>query len=83
MIEPLWGIEARNAAVTNNYYTISINRVGTEYFANEFTTGNGKGARNHFGPFYGSSYATAPDGCRTLVDIFEFVCFAFARDSSI
>lgn len=65
--EPLWGVEARNAAVVNNYFTVSINRVGTERFANEFTTANGRGARNLFGPFYGSSYATAPDGVRTPV----------------
>lgn len=67
LTEPLWGIEARNAAATNNYFTVSINRVGTEYFANEFTTANGKGPRKSFGPFYGSSYVTSPDGCRTPV----------------
>lgn len=72
LTEPLWGIEARNAAVANNYFTVSINRVGTERFANEFTTANGKGARKEFGPFYGSSYVTAPDGCRTPVS-FTFV----------
>lgn len=65
LTEPLWGIEARNAAVTNNYFTVSINRVGTEHFPNEFTTANRKPARKEHGPFYGSSYATAPDGCRT------------------
>jgi beta-ureidopropionase len=27
--EPLWPIEARNAAVANSYYTCAINRVGT------------------------------------------------------
>jgi len=27
--EPLWSIEARNAAVANSYYTFAINRVGT------------------------------------------------------
>ena len=27
--EPLWGIEARCAAIANSYYTFSINRVGT------------------------------------------------------
>lgn len=27
--EPLWGIEARNAAIANSYYTFAINRVGT------------------------------------------------------
>lgn len=28
--EPLWGIEARNAAIANSYFTVAINRVGTE-----------------------------------------------------
>ena len=27
--EPMWGIEARNAAIANAYYTVAINRVGT------------------------------------------------------
>jgi predicted amidohydrolase len=27
--EPMWGIEARNAAIANTYYTVAINRVGT------------------------------------------------------
>ena len=27
--EPMWPIEARNAAIANSYYTCSINRVGT------------------------------------------------------
>lgn len=27
--EPLWGIEARNAAVANSYFTCAINRVGS------------------------------------------------------
>ena len=27
--EPLWGIEARNAAIANSYFTCAINRVGT------------------------------------------------------
>ena len=30
--EPMWGIEARNAAIANSYYTCAINRVGTESF---------------------------------------------------
>jgi len=63
--EPLWGIEARNAAATNNYFTVSINRVGTEVFPNEFTSGNGKPAQKAFGHFYGSSYVTGPDAART------------------
>ncbi|CAH0548755.1 unnamed protein product [Brassicogethes aeneus] len=63
--EPLWGIEARNAAVANGYYTFAINRVGTETFKNEFTSGDGKSAHKDFGHFYGSSYATAPNGTRS------------------
>ena len=35
--EPLWPIEARNAAIANHYFTVGINRVGTETFPNEFT----------------------------------------------
>lgn len=65
--EPLWGIEARNAAIANSYFTVAINRVGTEHFANEFTSANGKPAHKDFGPFYGSSYVAAPDGSRTPV----------------
>lgn len=63
--EPLWGIEARNAAIANSYFTVAINRVGTENFENEFTSANGKPAHHDFGPFYGSSYVAAPDGSRT------------------
>lgn len=40
--EPLWGIEARNAAVANHVYAVAINRVGTEVFPHEFTSGDGK-----------------------------------------
>lgn len=63
--EPLWGVEARNAAIANSYYTVAINRVGTESFPNEFTSGDGKRAHQDFGPFYGSSYIAAPNGVRT------------------
>ncbi|XP_055387491.1 beta-ureidopropionase-like [Condylostylus longicornis] len=63
--EPLWGIEARNAAIANSYFTVAINRVGTEEFPNEFTSGDGKESHKNFGPFYGSSYITCPDGSRT------------------
>ncbi|KAF3428590.1 hypothetical protein E2986_02982 [Frieseomelitta varia] len=63
--EPLWSIEARNAAIANSYYTCAINRVGTEQFPNEFTSGDGAPAHHDFGHFYGSSYITAPDGTRT------------------
>lgn len=63
--EHLWAVEARNAAIANSYYTCAINRVGTESFPNEFTSGDGKPAHKDFGHFYGSSYVTAPDGSRT------------------
>lgn len=63
--EHLWGVEARNAAIANSYFTCAINRVGTESFPNEFTSGDGKPAHKAFGHFYGSSYVTAPDGSRT------------------
>lgn len=63
--EPLWPIEARNAAIANSYFTCAINRVGTEVFPNEFTSGNGRPAHKDFGHFYGSSYTAAPDGSRT------------------
>lgn len=69
MSEPLWGVEARNAAIANSYFTVAINRVGTEHFPNEFTSADGKAAHNSFGPFYGSSYVTAPNGARTPVSI--------------
>lgn len=63
--EPMWGIEARNAAIANSYFTFAINRVGTEHFPKEFTSADGKSAHKDFGHFYGSSYAAAPDGSRT------------------
>lgn len=63
--EPLWPIEARNAAIANSCFTCAINRVGTEQFKNEFTSGDGKKAHKDFGHFYGSSYVAAPDGSRT------------------
>ncbi|KAB7501264.1 Beta-ureidopropionase [Armadillidium nasatum] len=63
--EPLWGIEARNAAIANSYFTCAINRVGTEVYPNEFTSGDGNPAHREFGHFYGSSYVAAPDGSRT------------------
>lgn len=40
--EALWPIEARNAAIANHVFTVAINRVGTEVFPHEFTSGNGK-----------------------------------------
>ncbi len=63
--EPMWPIEARNAAIANSYFTCAINRVGTEAFPNEFSSGDGKPAHKDFGHFYGSSYVAAPDGSRT------------------
>lgn len=63
--EHLWGVEARNAAIANSYFTCAINRVGSESFPNEFTSGDGKPAHKDFGHFYGSSYVAAPDGSRT------------------
>jgi len=52
--EPLWSIEARNAAIANSYFAVGINRVGTETFPNEFTSGDGKAAHKSFGHFYGN-----------------------------
>ena len=63
--EPLWPIEARNAAIANSYFVGAINRVGTETFPAAFTSGDGGPAHHDFGPFYGSSYVAAPDGSRT------------------
>ncbi|XP_038649925.1 beta-ureidopropionase [Scyliorhinus canicula] len=63
--EPMWPIEARNAAIANHCFTCAINRVGTEHFKNEFTSGDGQKAHQEFGHFYGSSYVAAPDGSRT------------------
>merc|ERR1711953_466244 len=63
--EPMWGIEARNAAIANSYFACGINRVGTETFPNEFTSADGKPAHKDFGHFYGSSYVAGPDGSRT------------------
>jgi beta-ureidopropionase len=63
--EPLWPIEARNAAIANHCFTVAINRVGTETFPNEFTSADGRPAHRDLGNFYGSSYVAAPDGSRT------------------
>lgn len=63
--EPLWPVEARNAAIANGYYVGAINRVGTEVFPNAFTSGDGRPAHKDFGHFYGSSYVAAPDASRT------------------
>ena len=40
------------------------NRIGTESFEHEFTSGNKQAARHDFGHFYGSSYIAAPDSSR-------------------
>jgi len=63
--EPMWPIEARNAALANAIFVGAINRVGTEVFPQEFTSGDGKPAHKDFGHFYGSSYVAAPDASRT------------------
>uniref|UniRef100_A0A3Q3XBK5 Beta-ureidopropionase n=1 Tax=Mola mola TaxID=94237 RepID=A0A3Q3XBK5_MOLML len=63
-LEPMWPIEARNAAIANHCFTCAINRVGTEHFKSEFTSGDGQ-KHHDFGLFYGSSYVAAPDGNRT------------------
>jgi len=63
--EPFWAIEARNAAIANTYFAIGINRVGSESFPNEFSSGDGLPAHKEFGHFYGSSYIAGPDGSRT------------------
>lgn len=34
--EPLWPIEARNAAIANSYFTCAINRVGTVSWSPHF-----------------------------------------------
>lgn len=63
--EPLWSVEARNAAIANCYFVAAINRVGCETFPNAFTSGDGKPAQRTFGHFYGTSYVAAPDASRT------------------
>lgn len=62
--EPMWSIEARCAAIANNYFVAGNNRVGTEVFPNEFTSGNKQPAHKDFGHFYGSSYIAGPDSSR-------------------
>ncbi|XP_052758443.1 beta-ureidopropionase-like [Galleria mellonella] len=59
--ESFWGIEARNAAVANSYFTAGINRVGTEVF----TVKNKYEEKQISRTYYGSSYVTAPNGVRT------------------
>jgi len=59
--EPLWHVEARNAAIANSYYTVAVNRVGCESFPNEFTSGNAKPAHKDFGWFYGPCFVKHTD----------------------
>ncbi|KAH7372895.1 hypothetical protein KP509_17G027500 [Ceratopteris richardii] len=63
--EPMWPIEARNAAIANGYFVGAINRVGTEVFPRPFTSGDGKPEHADFGHFYGSSYFSSPDASCT------------------
>jgi len=76
--EPLWAIEARNAAIANSYFAAGCNRVGTEVFPNAFTSGDGKPAHSQFGHFFGSSYVASPDGarCPSLPRDRDGVCIA-------
>eukprot|EP00657_Telonema_sp_P-1_P010056 TRINITY_DN4357_c0_g1_i2.p1 TRINITY_DN4357_c0_g1~~TRINITY_DN4357_c0_g1_i2.p1 ORF type:complete len:310 (+),score=108.70 TRINITY_DN4357_c0_g1_i2:422-1351(+) len=62
--EPMWPVEARCAAIANSYFVAGNNRVGTESFPNEFTSGDKKPAHKAFGHFYGSSYIASPDASR-------------------
>uniref|UniRef100_A0A4W5N7H8 Ureidopropionase, beta n=1 Tax=Hucho hucho TaxID=62062 RepID=A0A4W5N7H8_9TELE len=50
--EPMWSIEARNAAIANHCFTCGINLVGTEHYKNEFTSGNGKKRYESFTVFF-------------------------------
>lgn len=67
MSEPIWSVESYNAAIANSYYTVAINRVGTEVFPLEFTSADGKPAHKDLGPFFGSTFIAAPNGQRTPV----------------
>ena len=57
-------------SISNRYFAVGINRVGTEVFPNEFTSADGKPAHKDFGHFYGSSYVAGPDASRTPVPSF-------------
>lgn len=65
LYSPLYVVQARNAAIANSYFVGAINRVGTEVFPREFTSGDGKPAHKDFGHFYGSSFIAAPDASCT------------------
>lgn len=62
--EHWWPIEARSVAFAHSYFTVAINRVGTEEFHIE-----NQMATKKFGPCFGSTYISAPDGTRTKVCI--------------
>lgn len=64
--EHWWPIEARSAAVSNSYYAVALNRVGAEKFQTQ-SHWTGKPSEKIVGPFYGSTYLSAPNGCRTKV----------------
>ena len=78
--EPMWSIEARCAAIANNYFVAGNNRVGTEVFPHEFTSGNKQPAKKAFGHFYGSSYIAGPDSSRMdgLSRVRDGICIAEA-----
>ncbi|XP_074040613.1 beta-ureidopropionase [Leptinotarsa decemlineata] len=64
--EPLWGIEARNAAIANGYFVCAINRVGTEIYEHEYEDEEGnKEFHKDSGHFFGSTYVAAPNGTRS------------------
>lgn len=60
--EDWWPIEARSAASSHSFYTVALNRIGIEKFNK-----SGESEEKVVGPFFGSTYITAPDGCRTKV----------------
>lgn len=68
--EHWWPIEARSAAFAHSYYTVAINRVGTEEFQVNNATDNNT-IKKTFGPCFGSTFISAPDGSRTKVFIFR------------
>lgn len=65
MGEHWWPIEARSAAFSNSYYVVALNRVGVEKHFYETSDFGAK--EKTVGPFYGSTYISAPDGRRTKV----------------
>jgi len=64
--EPMWGIEARNAAIANSVFTCGINRVGTETYPREFTSGDGQ-------PAHTSVCNYLLDGCLTYCVVWTFL----------